>query len=254
MACLSFIIGIIGNITAILLYASPIKTFWWVVKKRSTESYNGIPYICTLLNTCLWTFYGLLKPGGLLLVTVNGVGTILQIIFVTLFLIFAPKDKKIKTVYMVVVLNVAFPLLVIAITHLVIHGASKKLTFVGIISAGISIAMYAAPLSSMKTVIKTKSVEYMPFSLSFCVFLNACVWGIYSMLIKDIFVGVPNVLGFLLGSVQLILYSFYKSKMLEKSTNVIIEEGPTQIVKGVIEIRVNDEVVNPWNEQTKAAC
>ena len=66
-------------------------------KKRSTESYNRIPYIsiCTLLNACLWTFYGLLKPGGLLLVTVNGVGTILQIIFVTLFLIFAPKDKKV---------------------------------------------------------------------------------------------------------------------------------------------------------------
>uniref|UniRef100_A0A7N2L615 Uncharacterized protein n=1 Tax=Quercus lobata TaxID=97700 RepID=A0A7N2L615_QUELO len=96
-------------------------------------------------------------------------------------------------IYMVVILNVAFPLLVIAITHLVIHGASKKLTFVGIISAGISIAKSAAPLSSMKTVIKTKSVEYMPFSLSFCVFLNACVWGIYSMLIKDIFVGVLEV-------------------------------------------------------------
>ena len=65
-------------------------------------------------------------------------------------------------------------------------------------------------------------------------------------LIKNLF-QVPNVLGFLLGSVQLILYSFYKykSKMLEKSTNVIIEEGPTQIVKGVIEMRVNDEVVNP---------
>ncbi|KAL0006091.1 hypothetical protein SO802_013652 [Lithocarpus litseifolius] len=190
-----------GNITSILLFASPIKTFWWVVKKRSTESYNGIPYICTLLNTCLWSFYGLLKPGGLLLVTVNGVGTILQIVFVTLFLIFAPKDKK-------------------------------------------------------KTVIKTKSIEYMPFSLSFCVFLNAGVWCIYSVLTKDIFVGVPNILGFLLGSVQLILYSFYKykSKMLEKSTNVIIEEGPAQIVKGAIEIGVNDEVVDPQNEQAKAAC
>ena len=42
--------------------------------------------------------------------------------------------------------------------------------------------------------------------------------------------------------------------MLEKSTNVIIEEGPTQIVKGVIEMRVNVEVVNPLNEQAKAAC
>ena len=56
---------------------------------------------------------------------------------------------QIKTAYMVAVLNVAFPLLIIAITLRVIHGESKKLTFVGILSAGISIAMYAAPLSSM---------------------------------------------------------------------------------------------------------
>ena len=41
--------------------------------------------------------------------------------------------------------------------------------------------------------------------------------------------------------------------MLEKSTNLIIEEGPTQIVR-VIEMRVNDDVVNPLNEQAKAAC
>ena len=71
------------------------KTFWWVVKKKSTENYNGIPYITMLLNTCLWTFYGLRKPGGLLLVTINGIGDVLQIIFVTLFLIYAPKDKKV---------------------------------------------------------------------------------------------------------------------------------------------------------------
>ena len=56
---------------------------------------------------------------------------------------------QIETINMVAVLNVAFPLLVIAITLLVIHGESEKLTFVGILSAGISIAMYAVPLSSM---------------------------------------------------------------------------------------------------------
>ena len=76
--------------------------------------------------------------------------------------------------------------------------------------------------------------------------LNVWFLSILKKLIKKLF-QVPNTLGFLLGSVQLILYSFYKykSKMLEKSTNVIIEEGPTQIVKGVIEMWVNDEVVNP---------
>lgn len=76
--------------------------------------------------------------------------------------------------------------------------------------------------------------------------LNIWFLSILKKIIKKFF-QVPNILGFLLGSVQLILYSFYKykSKMLEKSTDVIIEEGPTQIVKGVIETRVNDEVVNP---------
>jgi solute carrier family 50 protein (sugar transporter) len=57
---------------------------------------------------------------------------------------------------------------------------------------------------------------------------------------------VPNALGFVLGSVQLILYSIYKykSKMLEKSADVMKEEGPTQLVKGVTEMQANDEEAN----------
>lgn len=66
------------------------------MKKKSTEDFKGIPYITTLLSTCLWTFYGLLKPGGLLVVTVNGSGAILHIIYVTLFLIYAPEPLKVK--------------------------------------------------------------------------------------------------------------------------------------------------------------
>lgn len=46
--------------------------------------------------------YGHLKPGGLRLETVNGIGVVLQLIFVTLFLIYAPKDKK------VILINLSF--------------------------------------------------------------------------------------------------------------------------------------------------
>lgn len=70
------------------------KTFWGVVKKKSTENYKGVPYITTLLSTSLWTFYGLIKP-DILVVSVNGVGAIFQFIYVTLFLIYAPKDTKV---------------------------------------------------------------------------------------------------------------------------------------------------------------
>lgn len=71
------------------------KTFIGIVKKKSTENYKGIPYVTTLLSTSLWTFYGLLKPDGLLVTTVNGAGVLFQLSYVILFIIFAPKDKKV---------------------------------------------------------------------------------------------------------------------------------------------------------------
>lgn len=41
-----------------------------------------------------------------------------------------------------------------------------------------------------RMVIKTKSVEFMPFSLSFFLFLNGGVWSAYAALVKDYFIGV----------------------------------------------------------------
>ncbi|URD93759.1 Sugar efflux transporter for intercellular exchange [Musa troglodytarum] len=96
MADVSFFVGILGNVISILVFASPIGTFRRIVKTKSTESFKVLPYITTLLSTSLWTFYGLLKPGGLLVVTVNGVGTVLQAIYIILFLINAPNDTRAK--------------------------------------------------------------------------------------------------------------------------------------------------------------
>ncbi|XP_059652374.1 bidirectional sugar transporter SWEET16-like isoform X1 [Cornus florida] len=239
MASFSFIIGIIGNVISLLVFSSPIGTFRRVVKKKSTENYKGLPYITTLLSTSLWCFYGLLKPGGLLVVTVNGAGAFLQFIYVTLFLIYAPKDKKVKAMKLVAIFNVGFLGLVIAVAFLAIHG-NVRLTFVGIICAGLTIGMYASPLSAMRNVVRTKSVEYMPFFLSFFLFLNGGVWSAYAVLVKDFYIGVPNAIGFVLGSAQLIIYGFYKSSS-EKSSEAREEEGSAHLVKGAIEMRDFDE-------------
>ncbi|KAK4852739.1 hypothetical protein QYF36_026654 [Acer negundo] len=241
MATLSFFIGIIGNVISLLLFASPIKTFWKVVKKKSTENYKGVPYITTLMSTSLWTFYGLMKPGGLLVMTVNGAGAVLQFTYVTLFLIYAPRDKKIKMAKLAAILDVGFLGTVIAITLLAIHKLSLRLTFVGVICAGLTIGMYGSPLLVMTTVIKTKSVEYMPFLLSFFLFLNASAWSIYSVLVKDIYIGVPNSIGFVLGLAQLILYAMYKNKSKStRSMDVMEEDGSTHLVKRSIEMRAYD--------------
>ncbi|XP_030459966.1 bidirectional sugar transporter SWEET16-like isoform X1 [Syzygium oleosum] len=247
MASLSFIVGIFGNIISILVFTSPISTFWRVVKKRSTENYKGVPYITTLLSTSLWSFYGILKPGGFLVLTVNAAGAVMQFIYVTLFLIYAPKDKKIKLMKLVAIINVGFFGAVIAVTLLAIHG-NMRLTVVGILCAGLTVGMYASPLAVMRTVIKTKSVEYMPFFLSFFLFLNAGVWSTYAVLVKDFYIGVPNGIGFILGSAQLILYLIYKNKSTasksEESTEEAEEDRSAHLVKGDVEMssyEVEDE-------------
>ncbi|RZC94082.1 hypothetical protein C5167_016777 [Papaver somniferum] len=240
VASLSFIVGILGNIISILVFLSPITTFQRIVKKKSTENFKGIPYISTLLSTSLWTYYGLLKPGGMLIVTVNGAGAILQAIYVTLFIIYAPKDSKVKHLKLAGIFNVGFYTTVVLITFLVTHG-SVRLTVVGFLCAGLTLGMYASPLVSMRNVIKTKSVEYMPFALSFFLFLNGGVWSVYSVLVKDFFIGVPNAIGFVLGSTQLIVYTIYKNKATEKPMDKPEEEGSTHLVHGTVEMGTYDK-------------
>lgn len=234
MANLSLIFGILGNIISLLVFSSPIATFRGVVRKKSTENYKGIPYITTLLCTSLWTFYGIIKPGGLLVATVNGAGAILQFVYVTLFLIYAPKDTKLQSIKLVGLLNIGFFGSIIIVTLCVIHG-SLRLTLVGVLCAALTVGMYASPLSVMRIVVKTQSVEYMPFFLSFFLFLNAGIWSTYAVIVKDFYIGVPNGIGFLLGFAQLVLYSLYRNKSTVKE-----EEGSTHLVRDDIEMQLHE--------------
>ncbi|KAI3896830.1 hypothetical protein MKX03_028336, partial [Papaver bracteatum] len=97
-----------------------------------------------------------------------------------------------------------------------------------------------------KNVIATKSVKYMPFWLSFFLFLNGGVWSVYSILVKDFFIGVPNAIGFVLGSVQLIMYIIYnkKSKSKKLSMEKLEEEGSADLVHGAVEMhKYNEEMM-----------
>uniref|UniRef100_A0ACD5XLE6 Uncharacterized protein n=1 Tax=Avena sativa TaxID=4498 RepID=A0ACD5XLE6_AVESA len=211
MADPSFLVGIVGNIISILVFTSPIGTFRRIVKLKSTQEFRWLPYVTTLLCTSLWTFYGFLKPGGFLIITVNGAGATLQAIYVALYLAYAPRETKMKMAKVVLAVNVCFFAAVVLVGLLALHGA-VRLFAVGMVCAALTIGMYAAPMAAMMTVVKTKSVEYMPFFLSFFLFLNGGIWSVYSLLVKDYFIGVPNAMGFAMGTAQLALYMAYRNK------------------------------------------
>lgn len=81
--------------------------------------------------------------------------------------------------------------------------------FVGFLSVVSLISMFASPLFIINLVIKTRSVEYMPFYLSLATFLMSLSFFGYGMSKQDLFISVPNGIGALLGIIQLVLYFCY---------------------------------------------
>ncbi|XP_052190736.1 bidirectional sugar transporter SWEET1 [Diospyros lotus] len=204
------VFGVFGNANGLLLFLAPTITFKRIIANKSTEQFSGVPYVMTLLNCLLSAWYGLpfVSPHNILVTTINGAGAVIESIYVLIFLIFAPKKEKGKILALLTFMLAVFSAVAL-ISLFALHGKHRTI-FCGLAASVFSIIMYASPLSIMRMVIKTKSVEYMPFFLSLCVFFCGTSWFIYGLLGKDPFLFVPNGFGSALGTAQLILYAIYR--------------------------------------------
>ncbi|GLU16599.1 hypothetical protein SLE2022_330260 [Rubroshorea leprosula] len=224
-----FIFGIFGNATGLFLFLAPTITFKRIIKSKSTEQFSGIPYVMTLLNCLLSAWYGLpiVSKDNIPVTAINGTGAAIEAIYVLIFIIYAPKKEKAKISSLFAFVLTVFSAVAL-VSILALHGSTRKL-FCGLAATIFSILMYGSPLSIMRMVIKTKSVEYMPFFLSLFVFLCGTSWFVFGLLGHDPFVAIPNGFGCGLGTVQLILYFIYrnnKGEPKEKSTaNGVVEMG-----------------------------
>ncbi|VAH09927.1 unnamed protein product [Triticum turgidum subsp. durum] len=161
------IVGIVGNVISFGLFLSPVPTFWRIIKAKDVEEFKPDPYLATLLNCMLWVFYGLpiVHPNSILVVTINGIGLVIESAYLIIFFIYATRNTRGK-------------------------------------------------------VIKTRSVEYMPFVLSLVNFLNGCCWTAYALIKFDLYITIPNGLGAVFGLAQLILYGCYYRSTPKKGKNV----------------------------------
>ncbi|EES06724.1 bidirectional sugar transporter SWEET4 [Sorghum bicolor] len=212
-------IGVIGNGTALVLFLSPVPTFVGIWKKRAVEQYSPIPYVATLLNCMMWVVYGLpvVHPHSMLVVTINGTGMLIQLSYVVLFILCSTGAVRRKVVLLFAA-EVAFVVALAALVLSLAHTHERRSMVVGIVSVFFGTGMYAAPLSVMKMVIETKSVEYMPLFLSLASLANSICWTAYALIRFDVYITIPNGLGVLFALGQLVLYA-----MFYKNTQQIIE-------------------------------
>ncbi|KAL9256325.1 Bidirectional sugar transporter SWEET3-like protein [Drosera capensis] len=215
-------VGIMGNAASLLLYSAPILTFLRVIKKKSVEEFSCVPYIVALLNCLLYTWYGLpvVSHGweNFPLITVNGLGILLEASFIIIYFWFAAPKIKVKVAAGVLPVVAVFCVAAL-ISAFVFHDHHKRKVFIGSIGLFASVTMYGSPLVVVKQVIETKSVKFMPFYLSLFSFLASSLWLAYGLLSHDLFIASPNLVGSPLGILQLLLYCKYKKRATEQGEN-----------------------------------
>ncbi|PIN02046.1 Multitransmembrane protein [Handroanthus impetiginosus] len=239
-----FAFGLLGNIISFMVYLAPMPTFHQIYKKKSSEGFQAIPYVVALFSALLWIYYALLKCNATLIITINSVGCVIETIYILFFIFYATKKLRVQTVKLLVLLIVC-GMGFIGVTHFLVK-ASQRAIIVGWICLIFSLCVFIAPLCIVRQVIRTKSVEHMPFLLSLFLTLSAVMWFFYGLLLKDFNIAIPNVLGFSFGVVQMVLYVMYKNSKntpdqqklpeTQKQTSILKEQNIPEVTEQIIEI------------------
>uniref|UniRef100_A0A453MPR1 Bidirectional sugar transporter SWEET n=1 Tax=Aegilops tauschii subsp. strangulata TaxID=200361 RepID=A0A453MPR1_AEGTS len=204
----AFAFGLLGNVISFMTYLAPLPTFYQIYRSKSTQGFQSVPYVVALFSAMLWIYYALLKSDECLLITINSAGCVIETIYIIIYLTYAPKQAKLFTAKILLLLNVGVFGLILLLTLLLSEG-EKRVVMLGWVCVGFSVSVFVAPLSVIRLVVRTRSVEFMPFSLSLSLTVSAVVWFLYGLLIKDKYVALPNILGFAFGVIQMGLYAIY---------------------------------------------
>ncbi|KAL7099331.1 hypothetical protein ACP275_09G077500 [Erythranthe tilingii] len=241
---LDFAFGLLGNIVSFMVFLAPLPTFHQIYKRKSSEGFQSVPYVVGLFSAMLWIYYALLKPDTTLLITINSVGCFIQTTYICFYLFYAPKSARLQTLALVFLLNVVGMGLIVVLTQFLAKG-SNRAAIVGWICLVFSLCVFIAPLCVVRQVVRTKSVEYMPFLLSFFLTLSAVMWFFYGLIRKDYNIAIPNVLGFIFGVIQMMLYVMYKNtkKVVEEKLQEIQMEDHHKIPEQIIDVEKLSAVV-----------
>ncbi|CAH9086043.1 unnamed protein product [Cuscuta epithymum] len=222
--------GICGNIISFFVFLAPMPTFYQIYKKKSTVGFQSIPYVVALFSAMLWIYYAFLKTNTTLLITINSFGCFIETLYVAFFLFYSSKKSRIQTMKLLMLSVVGGFGAIVLVTQFAFKGAIRA-QVVGWICLVFSLCVFVAPLCILTHVVRTKSVEHMPFLLSVFLTMSAVAWFFYGLLLKDFNIAIPNVLGFIFGILQIVLYAMYKNSAAKKPTIIADQKVPEFLVQ-----------------------
>eukprot|EP00257_Ricinus_communis_P021312 XP_015580772.1 bidirectional sugar transporter SWEET4 isoform X2 [Ricinus communis] len=180
-------------------------------KQDIDQEFQFHPHLLKVQVCLLWIFYGLpvVKPDRLLIATCNGLGLVVELVYLATFC-FCDRENKGRTlVALGLAGEVIFTAVIVVVTLLDFHTQDNRALLVGMFCVAFSVVMSSCGLGTMKKVIDTQDVESMPFNVSLANLANDCFWAAYALITTDHFVFFSYGIGALCSLAQLIVYACY---------------------------------------------
>jgi len=180
---------------------SPIRQ---ILKDKATGELSPFPFISMITNCAIWTLYGVLQSDQTIIVA-NAMGVVAGAAYTA---IFAKHTHQSMMKYYagsgaILATFLSSPMWAEAL-------GTDATTVLGTFGMSTAVVLMASPLAVVGTVIKNKSTAALPFPVSLAMTLNGACWGSYGLFVtNDLYVWLPNVLGFGAGVLQLSLFAIY---------------------------------------------
>eukprot|EP01111_Echinosteliopsis_oligospora_P009464 TRINITY_DN2779_c0_g2_i1.p1 TRINITY_DN2779_c0_g2~~TRINITY_DN2779_c0_g2_i1.p1 ORF type:complete len:306 (+),score=87.52 TRINITY_DN2779_c0_g2_i1:230-1147(+) len=202
----------LGSILSTILFFAQYKSFRDAQVLGSTGKINILPILMLHTNCVLWTAYGFIL-GAYALIPINILGVLVTTFYCFLFYsVSSPKQRKQLEIILFVNDTIAMCWIGF-VTYALPPLNVKQVVPLGVVANIYNIAFYAAPLTTIYSILLEKSTASLSFPLTIMSFACAVFWGCFGIGHGDPFVYIPNGLGVLFSGIQIILFAvFWKNK------------------------------------------
>eukprot|EP00890_Picochlorum_soloecismus_P003403 jgi/Picsp_1/4063/NSC_01574-R1_protein len=221
---LKWVFPLLGGVVGTMMFSAPFKAILRARKERVLGSLNPLPYPAQTANAAGWLAYSyVIVPtnlsGSALLFWVNELGLLLGLFFT--MSTYSLANQKIKDRILAILLFFFLVIPLIGAIGVMTKMSSNDLKLMwGFTANAILLMYYAAPLSTVITVIKTKSTASLNLPLGIMQTVNGLLWFGYGLAVTDPFIWVPNAIGACTGSLLCtLLFIFRKKKRPESVGN-----------------------------------
>lgn len=205
---LSFL-QIAAFLSSIVMQLTLFPTVVKILRTKTTGELDGLPYVMLFYSSFLWLVYGML---------IDNVGVVLPNFSGLLlgFLYTLAYHKNCKSMWLKQKLYSYYKICssVTFLLYICIYFTTydSYVFLVGLLSSLSSVINFGAPLSSLKAVIKNKDTSSIPLEMSIGSLICSFLWLLYGLLLKNLFLIIPNLGGFILGLMQVCLIMLYCNK------------------------------------------